>query len=133
VLDIIPDDPDTLVEKAGIAQAEGDLPRASAFLAPLHPNADDAPAVETQVYQAILERRSAQIIPRLKEILAKPDPALGYFNGELRFWLGWAQEVAGDRAAQESWQQARSELELFLKEQPENHQLLGDLALINMG
>src|SRR5438034_8436991 len=64
VLNLIPDDPDTLVEKAGIAQAEGDLPRASAFLAPLHPNADDASAVETQVYQAILERRSAQIIDR---------------------------------------------------------------------
>src|SRR5207249_7918883 len=107
--------------KAGIAQAEGDLPRAAALLAPLHPNADDASALETQVYQAILERRPEQIIPRLKEILAKPDPALGYFNGELRFWLGWAQEVAGDHAgAQESWRQARSELESFLKEQPKN-------------
>ena len=41
VLDITPDDLDTLVEKAAIAQAEGDLPRASALLAPLHPNADD--------------------------------------------------------------------------------------------
>jgi TolB-like protein/class 3 adenylate cyclase/Flp pilus assembly protein TadD len=134
VLDITPDDIDTLAVKASIAQAEGDLPRASALLAPLHPAGDDIQALETQFYQAILERRPAQIIPRLKEILAKPDPALGYFNGELRFWLGWAQEVAGDRAAaQESWRQARSELELFLKEQPENHQLLGDLALINMG
>jgi serine/threonine-protein kinase len=66
--------------------------------------------------------------------LAKPDPALGYNNGELRFWLGWAQEVAGDHAvAQESWRQARSELEPFLKEQPENYLLIGDLALINMG
>ena len=111
--------------KAAIAQAEGDLPRASALLAPLHPNADDSGALETQVYQAILERRPAQIIPRLKEILAKPDPALGYFNGELRFWLGWAQEVAGDHAAaQESWRQARSELESFLKEQPENYSSL---------
>ena len=74
------------------------------------------------------------MIPRLKEILAKPDPALGYFNGELRFWLGWAQEVAGDHAAaQESWRQARSELEAFLKEQPENYRLIGDLALTNMG
>ncbi len=90
--------------------------------------------METQVYQTILERRPAQIIPRLKEILAKPDPALGYFNGELRFWLGWAQEVAGDHAAaQESWRQARSELEPFLKEQPENYTLIGDLALTNMG
>ena len=90
--------------------------------------------METQVYQAILERRPAPIIPRLKELLAKPDPALGYFNGELRFYLGWAQEVAGDHAAaQESWRQARSELEPFLKEQPENYLLIGDLALTNMG
>ena len=134
ILNITPDDPDTLAFKAAIAQAEGDLPRASALLAPLHPAADDTAALETQVYQAILERNPGPIIPRLKEILAKPDPALGYFNGELRFWLGWAQEVAGDHAAaQESWRQARSELEPFLKEQPENFALIGDLALTNMG
>jgi serine/threonine protein kinase/Tfp pilus assembly protein PilF len=134
VLDITPDDVDALTLKASIAQAEGDLPRASALLAPLHPAADDSSAVETQVYQAILDRRPASIIPRLKEILAKPDPALGYINGELRFWLGWAQEVGGDRAAaQETWRQARSELESFLKEQPENYTLIGDLALTNMG
>jgi TolB-like protein/Tfp pilus assembly protein PilF len=134
VLNITPDDVDTLAFKAGIAQAEGDLPRAAALLAPLHPNADDTNALEIQAYQAILERRPGQIIPRLKEILAKPDPALGYFNGELRFWLGWAQEVAGDHAAaQESWRQARSELEPFLKEQPENFFLIADLALTNMG
>ena len=134
VLNIVPDDIDTLTFKAAIAQAEGDLPRAAALLAPLHPNAEDSYAWETQVYQGILERRPAQIIPRLKEILAKPDPALGYINGELRFWLGWAQEVAGDHAAaQESWRQARSELEPFLKEQPENSALIGDLALTNMG
>src|SRR5204863_5555885 len=134
VLDITPDDMDTLVTKAAIAQAEGDLPRAAALLTPLHPNVDDTGALEIQVYQAILERRSAQIIPRLKEILAKPDPALGFFNGELGFWLGWAQEVAGDHAAaQETWRQARSELEPLLKEQPENYRLMGDLALTNMG
>jgi TolB-like protein/Tfp pilus assembly protein PilF/class 3 adenylate cyclase len=134
VLNITPDDLDTLAFKAAIAQAEGDLPRASTLLAPLHPSADDSAAVEMQVYQAILERRPAPVIPRLKEILAKPDPALGYFNGELRFWLGWAQEVPGDHAAaHESWRQARSELEPFLKEQPENYSLIGDLALTNMG
>jgi TolB-like protein/Tfp pilus assembly protein PilF len=134
VLDITPDDLVTLVGKAGIAEAEGDLPRASALLAPLHPTADEPYALETQVYQAILERRPAQIIARLKEVLAKPDPALGYVNGELRFWLGWAQEVLGDQsAAQETWRQARSDLDSFLKEQPENSLLIGDLALTNMG
>jgi serine/threonine-protein kinase len=57
---------------------------------------------------------------------------LGFLNGELRFWQGWAQEIAGDHAAaQETWRQARSELEPFLKEQPENFQLMGDLALTN--
>ena len=134
VLDIVPDDIDTVSYKAAIAQAEGDLPGAAALLAPLHPAGDDPQAVETQVYQAILERRPALVIPRLKEIFTKPDPALGFFNGELLFWLGWAQEVARDHsAAQGSWRQARRELESFLKEQPENYLLMGDLALTNMG
>src|SRR3989440_4930724 len=130
ILNITPDDVDTIIEKAVIAQAQGDLPRASAILAPLHLQANNPNALETQIYQAILERRPAPIIARLKEILAKPDPALGSTNGELRFWLGWAQEVSGDHsAARESWAEARRELESFLKEQPEDHILLGNLAL----
>src|SRR4029077_5186542 len=131
VIDIAPDDVETIALKAAIAQAQDDLPRSAGLLGPLPPNTDDPQALETHVYQAILERRPAQIISQLKEILAKPDPALGYINGELRFWLGWAQEVADDHAAaQESWRQAQSELEPLLKEQPENYQLNGDLALI---
>ncbi len=146
VLDITPDDQSLLAVKAGIAQREGDLPRAAALLAPLRwdrertqPGGDaaaDNPTVFlTQFYQAILERRPAQIITQIKEILAKPDPALvGYDIGYLRFSLGWAQEVAGDHtAAQESWRQARSEMEPFLKEQPENPDLIEQLALTNMG
>jgi tetratricopeptide (TPR) repeat protein len=134
VLDILPDDVDTLAQQAGIAQAQGDLMRAGALLAPLNPPAEDTGALEIQVYQAILERRPAEMISQLSEILATPDPALGYNNGELRFWLGWAQDVAGDHAAaQKSWQQARVELEPFLKEQPENYELIGDLALVMMG
>jgi len=134
VLDITPDDVDTSVIKATIAQAEGDLPRAAALVAPLHPNAHDFGAWEIQTYQAILERQPVPVIPRLKEILAEPDTAFGFLNGELRFWLGWAQEVAGDHvAAQESWRQTRSELEPLLKEQPQNSELICVLALANMG
>ena len=134
ILNITPDDMDTLAVKASVAQAEGDLPRASALLVSLHPPPDDSNVLYAQVYQTILERRPAQIIPQLKEILAKPDPAWGYAIGEMRFWLGWAQEVAGDHAAaQESWRMARGDLEPFLNEQPENYNLLFDLALTNMG
>jgi TolB-like protein/Tfp pilus assembly protein PilF len=134
VLEITPNDVDTLALKAAVAQAEGDLPRAAALLAPLHPGAAKPGALETQIYQAILERNAKQIIPRLNEVLSKPDPTLGYYNGELRFWLGWAQEIAGDHAAaEETLRQARTELEPFLKEQPDNYVLIGDLALTNMG
>jgi TolB-like protein/tetratricopeptide (TPR) repeat protein/class 3 adenylate cyclase len=134
ILDITPGDVDTLALKAAVAQAEGDLPRASAILDGLRPTADQHEALETQVYQAILKRQPAPMIRRLTEILASPDRSLGYINGELRFWLGWAQEVAGDKAAaQQSWRQARSELDAFLKEQPENFIVIGYLALTNAG
>src|SRR5437762_908549 len=133
VLDITPNDLDTLAEKALTAQAEGDLTRAATLLNPLRPTASAPFALEAQVYQTILERQPARLIPHLKELLAEPDPALGYLNGELRFWLGWAQDLAGDHgAAQKSWRQARSEMEPFLKEQPDNFALIGDLALTNM-
>jgi TolB-like protein/Tfp pilus assembly protein PilF len=134
VLNITPDDIDSVALKAAILQASGDLPQASALLKPLRPPPDAPFLLELQVYQAILERHPEEIIVRLKEMLAKPDPALGFYNAELRFWLGWAQEVAGDNAAaKESWQQATNELELFLKTQPENFALMQDLALTRMG
>src|SRR6266576_6065505 len=86
--------------------------------------------MNTQVYQAILERRTAPIIPRLKEMLSKPDSAPGNSEDNLRFWLGWAQDIAGDHAgARESWTQAKNELESSLKEQPDSYLLIGELAL----
>ena len=135
VLNITPDDVDTLATKATIAQAEGDLP---ARLGAPRSAAAKRRRLQCvwkhkftkQSWSAVLHKLSL----RLKEILAKPDPALGYINSKLRFWLGWAQEVAGDHAAaEETWRQARSELESFLKEQPENYRLIGDLALTYVG
>ncbi|PYK55261.1 MAG: hypothetical protein DME48_05340 [Verrucomicrobia bacterium] len=134
VLNITPDDFSILVMKATIAQAEGDLSRAAALLKTPHSNADDSMALGERIKQAILERNPAQIIPQVKEELAKLEPAADYHKGVLRFRLGWLQELAGDHAAaQESWRQARGELEPFLKEQPENWHLIDFLALTNMG
>jgi tetratricopeptide (TPR) repeat protein len=134
ILEIVPNDIDAVVEKAAIAQAEGDLPRAATLLAQVQPAAGDPTGWEQVAYQGILERRPTRVIAQLKEVLAQPDPGAGYLNGELRFWLGWAQEVAGDHsAAEETWREAHTELETFLKEQPENWSLLNDLALIAAG
>src|SRR5437016_1779498 len=133
LLDITPDDPQTLASEAGILQATGDLPRAAAVLTPLYSKADDGGTIDTQAYQAILERRTAPIIPRLKEILSKPDSARGDEKGRLYFWLGWAQKIAGDHpGAYESWTQVRNELESYLKEQPENYLISGVLALTDV-
>ena len=133
LLNITPDDPQPVAFQAAIFQAMGDLPRASALLTPLYSRADDGGTIETQVYQAILERRTASIIPRLKEKLSKLDSAPDEDKGELRFWLGWAQDIAGDHAgAHESWTQAKNELESSLKEQPESFLLIGALALTEM-
>ena len=52
----------------------------------------------------------------------------------MRLWWGGGKQGGGDHAAaQESGQQARSELERFLKEQQKNYNLMHDLALAEMG
>jgi tetratricopeptide (TPR) repeat protein len=133
VLDITPDDADAIAYKASIALGEGDLAKAAALLAPLRVSADDNLVTRIKTYGAILRRQPKEVIGPLQEILSKPDPSLAYANAELRYWLGWAQDVDGDRAAaQENWRQADSGLEPFLKDQPNNYRLLNLLALTNM-
>src|SRR5437899_11417545 len=85
ILNITPDDPQPVALQAAIFQAMGDLPRASALLTPLYWRADDAGTMNTQAYQAILERRTARIIPRLKEVLSKLNSAPDADKGELLF------------------------------------------------
>ena len=130
VLNLTPDDPYLQAQKASVAQAEGDLPRAAALLAPLHPVASDAAIVEAQVYQAILERKPGPAIAQLEALLAKPDPELAAIQTDFRFYLGWAQQVAGDQEnAQRNLQAASSGLAAQLKEQPDNWALIDELAL----
>ena len=133
VLDIAPDDPEVPLSKAAIAQAEGDLPRAAKLLA----SQDLKRGINhlgTQVYQAILERRPAEVIPRIQEALAAPGPYLKPFLPEARFWLGRAEEMAGDRAAaRQTWQEAATALEASLNEEPNNYTHLDFLALVYAG
>ena len=133
ILNIIPDDLNTLAFQVGIAQAQGDLRRASALLARLRPSASDTEVIFTEIYQSILERRPMEITSSLRETLAAGDPTVANFAGELRFWLGWAEQMAADHsAAEQDWREGREEVESLLKNQPENDMLIGDLALINM-
>jgi TolB-like protein/Tfp pilus assembly protein PilF len=133
ILNIVPDDIDTFLEEADIALAEGDLARARTLLDRVHPTAAEPDAIRKKIYEAILERRPKNIIAWSAEILANPDSGSAGAIGELRFWLGWAQKMAGDAAAAgQSWRRARDEIQTALQREPDNQVLFGDLALINM-
>jgi TolB-like protein/class 3 adenylate cyclase/Tfp pilus assembly protein PilF len=141
-LNISPDDVGTIALKAKIAQAQGDLPRAAALLAPLRPGPTDASVIELQIYQGILERRPQEAIVQAQQIMPKPDAVpqspgssdVNVWLGNLTVWLAWAQEVAGDSGnARESYRRAQSELEKLLNKLGDNYGLLDDLALIYMG
>ena len=74
------------MSKASIAQAEGDLPRAAALLAPLHPSADD-----TAPWKRKFTKRSwSAALHQWSLGYRKYWPSLirrwAYINGELRFW-----------------------------------------------
>jgi tetratricopeptide (TPR) repeat protein len=127
-LNIAPDDVSVVTRKASILQAQGDLPGAAATLASL--KITDDLFGGTQAYQAILERRTARIIPVYKSELARPGAASESDRGKGLFWLGWAQEIDGDHAAaSSSYSQARSELESVLKGESSNHEIMDYLPV----
>src|SRR5437764_743676 len=80
VLDIMPGDVDTLAAKAAIAQAEGDLPRASAILAPLHPatadSAAQAMAAKPIEKDALDGPIPIEILARVAARMGEPDRAI---------------------------------------------------------
>ncbi|HEY4757885.1 MAG TPA: adenylate/guanylate cyclase domain-containing protein, partial [Chthoniobacterales bacterium] len=129
ILNIAPDDPDTLALQVDIAFGEGDLSRAETLLDRLQPSRMDSGIIWRKTYEAILQRRPMKIVAWLTQILASPEVADANFDANLRFWLGWAQRMAGDHsAAEQTWNQARGEVELLFQTQPENVMLIRDLA-----
>jgi tetratricopeptide (TPR) repeat protein len=128
VLNITPDDMLTLVQAAGIGQAQGDLKRAAALLDPLP--LTNSNVREAKCYQALLERNSSQMILKINEMLSTNSLTDPGDRATTRSWLGWLEEVMGDRAAAlENWRQARSELEPYLD--GSDYFLMANLALLN--
>ena len=112
VLDIIPGDVGTLADKAGIYQAQGDLPAAAELLAPLHLDSK-SPFLLTQIDQWIYERRYGDAIQALETAITNPAPAAPQWRRIYYKWeLGLVQQMSGDTgSARTTWQRVRSDLE----------------------
>jgi TolB-like protein len=121
VLDIVPNDPDTLAVKAKIYQAQGNLKEAGKLLAAVNAQTPSITAFVTKKDQFILERRFDEAIRlihnRLTEYRDLPDIEKLFDS----FFLLLAQEDAGDVVgARATAQQVLGPLETLCQKDPDN-------------
>src|SRR5690242_6811762 len=130
-LAIAPDDPALIACKASVMQAQGQLDRARALLAPLQPAPGDPQVFKTQVMQWIYERDYAQAIRALRSVLAPPRQSSGSELGDYDVLLAFAQQASGDATgARASWRTAQSRLQDMLRAAPDEPALVADMGLV---
>ncbi len=132
LLDIVPNDPDTVASKAKIYQAEGNLEQAGKLLAGVNAQTPSFIAFLTKMNQLFLERQFDEAIrlihSRLTEYRDVSDIER-FFNP---FFLVLAQENAGDIVgARATAQQMLRPLEPLSQKDPDNPNFAQALSLIH--
>jgi TolB-like protein/Flp pilus assembly protein TadD len=132
VLDIVPNDPDTVASEARIYQAEGNLEQAGKLLAGVNAQTHSFPVVGTKVNQLFLERHCDEAIrwiqSRLTESRDMPDIERLFDQGSLVV----AQECAGDVAgARATAQQMLPPIEKFSQKAPNSPPIAAGLSLVH--
>ena len=132
VLDILPNDPDTVASEAKIYQAEGNLEQAGKLLAGVNAQTHSFPVVGTKVNQLCLERHCDEAIrwiqTRLTESRDMPDIERLFDQGSLAV----AQECAGDIAgARATAQQMLPSIERFSQKAPNSPPIAAGLSLVH--
>ena len=132
LLDIVPNDPDTLASEAKIYQAEGNLEQAGKLLAGVNAQTPSFIAFLTKMNQLFLERQFDEAIrlihSRLTEYRDVSDIER-FFNP---FFLVLAQENAGDIVgARATAQQMLRPLEPLSEKDPDNPNFAQALSLIH--
>jgi TolB-like protein len=132
VLDIVPNDPDTLAFEAKIYQADGDLEQAGKLLAGLNAQTHSLNIFEAKVKQLFLERHFDEAIRliqrRLTESRDMSDFERLFDQGQLVGAQQWAGDVAGARATA---QQLLSPIETLCHKDPDSPHLTSGLSLIH--
>jgi len=131
LLDIVPNNPDTVASEAKIYLAEGNLDQAGKLLAGVNAQTPSFIAFITKMNQLFLERQFDEAIrlihSRLTESRGLPEIE-GLFN---LFLLALAQEYAGDIAgARATAQQTLGPLEILCQRDPDNPNFAQVLSVI---
>src|SRR5262249_37415384 len=131
-LDITANDPDVIVVKAIVYQAQGDLQEAGSLLSEITEKTSNGNAVVFKINQLRLERRNIEAIGLLQARLAQFHFDSELYKGITQVNLAFAQYLAGDRAgAKITAEQARNTLDPVCRNQPDNAYFARFLSLAN--
>ena len=120
VLDIMPNDPDVMVAKGSIYQAQGNLQEAARFLSGTNEQTPSVTNFIIKIRQLQLERNYAEGVRLLQARLAQFSFDSDYDKAAHQVELAFMQRLAGDTAgAKVTAEQARNTLEQLYKEQPD--------------
>ena len=131
VLDIIPNDPNSIASEARVYQAEGNLEQAGKLLAGINQQTHSFPVLGTRINQLFLERHCDEAIrwinTRLTESRDMPAIERLFDQGSLVV----AQECAGDIAgARATAQQMLPPIEKFSQNAPNSPPIAAGLSLV---
>ncbi len=127
--DITPNDPDAVVVKAGIYQAQGNLQEAAKLLTEVNAQTPTGPAFNIKIIQLRFERNYDEAIRLLQARLAQFHFDSQYEKAETEVDLALTQRLAGDLAgAKLTAEQARNTLEQLYKDQPNNYRVAPPLS-----
>ncbi len=132
LLDIVPNDPDTVASKAKIYQAEGNLEQAGKLLAGVNAQTPSFIAFLTKMDQLFLERQFDDAIRLIHGRLTESRDVSDIVRLFNQFLLVLAQENAGDIAgARATAQQMLRPLEPLSQKDPDNPNFAQMLSLIH--
>jgi tetratricopeptide (TPR) repeat protein len=132
MLDIVPNDPDTVASEAKIYQAEGNLEQAGKLLAGVNAETHSFIVISTKINQWMLERRCDEAIRSIKSRLAESRDLSELERLFNPFFLVFAQECAGDMAgARVTAQQLLPLLETLAKKAPDSPPFATALSLLH--
>jgi len=121
VLDIVPNDPETVAFEAGIYQSEGNLEQAGKLLAEVNAQTPPFNAFITKMNQLFLERHFDEAIRLIHDRLTEYRDLPDFEMKVNRLFLLLAQEYAGDTAgARATAQQMLGPLETLCQKDPDN-------------